>query len=107
MALTAREWLLLPRDEQEARKNELSPEECFKLRMELSEIHFTEEEKEQMKEEEKYSFIHPRKLSDEERRQNSQASFKFLQDHGMLPKEITWEEWRDRGYPLNCAEQTK
>lgn len=45
MALTARELLLLPAAEQEKRKGELTPEECFKLRMELSMIHFSEEEK--------------------------------------------------------------
>ena len=45
MALTAREWLLLPKEEQRERGEELSSEECRKLRMELSEIYFTEEEK--------------------------------------------------------------
>lgn len=39
MALTAREWLLLPKDEQRERGKELSAEECRKLRMELSEIY--------------------------------------------------------------------
>ncbi len=48
MALTAREWILLPKKEQEKRGPELSAEECRKLRMELSECYFTEEEKEQM-----------------------------------------------------------
>ena len=52
MTLTAREWLLLPKSEQMQRGKELSPEECFKLRMELSEIHFTEEEKQKMTKEE-------------------------------------------------------
>ena len=45
MALTAREWLLLPEDEQQRRKNELSPHECFLLRTDLEYIHFSEEEK--------------------------------------------------------------
>ena len=53
MALTAREWLLLPKEEQRERGEELSSEECRKLRMELSEIYFTEEEKCQMTEEQK------------------------------------------------------
>ena len=35
MALTAREWLLLPEDEQQRRKNELSHHECFLLRTDL------------------------------------------------------------------------
>ena len=67
MALTAREWILLPKEEQEIRGKELSREECRKLRMELSEIHFTEEEKRQMTEEEKYKFTHPRELTEEEK----------------------------------------
>ena len=48
MKLTAREWLLLPEAEQMQRGKELSPEECFKLRMELSEVNFTEEEKQKL-----------------------------------------------------------
>ena len=35
MALTAREWLLLPEAEQKRRKDELSPYECFLLRTDL------------------------------------------------------------------------
>lgn len=67
MALTAREWLLLPRAEQEERKGELSPEECFKLRMELSMIHFTEEEKINMSDEKRYDFTHPKQMTEEEK----------------------------------------
>ena len=40
MSLTAREWLLLPKQEQQRRGKELSSEECFKLRMDLSENSF-------------------------------------------------------------------
>ena len=87
MALTAREWLLLPKDEQEVRGKELSMEECRKLRMELSEVHFTEEEKLQMTEEEK--------------EKNSRSQFFVMQEFGLLPKNISWEEWRNRGFPLN------
>lgn len=53
MKLTAREWLLLPEAEQMQRGKELSPEECFKLRMELSEVNFTEEEKQKLTKEER------------------------------------------------------
>lgn len=67
MSLTAREWLLLPKQEQQKRGKELFDEEYFKLRMYLSEIHFTEEEKMKMTEEEKEHFIHPRQLSEEEK----------------------------------------
>lgn len=101
MALTAREWILLPKEEQEIRGKELSREECRKLRMELSEIHFTEEEKRQMTEEEKYKFTHPRELTEEEKERNSKAQFHVMQEFGLLPKDITWEEWRSRGCPLN------
>lgn len=64
--LTAREWLLLPEEEQKKRENELSSEEGRKLRMELSMIHFTEEEKKKMSEEEKYRFTHPKQYTTEE-----------------------------------------
>lgn len=101
MALTAREWLLLPEAEQKRRGKELSAEECFKLRMELGEIHFSEEEKKRMTEQEKYSFTHPKELSDEEKEKNSRNELKFLQAAGMLPQEITWEEWQEKGFPLN------
>lgn len=68
MALSAREWLLLARDEQEARKTELSSTECFKLRMELSMIHFSEDEKKNMSEQEKEKFIHPKRYTAQERK---------------------------------------
>lgn len=66
MALTAREWLLLPAEEREARANELSSEECSKLRRELSMIYFSEERKAQMTEKEKYKFTHPKVYTQEE-----------------------------------------
>lgn len=100
MALTAREWLLLPEAEQKKRGKELSTEECFKLRMELSEIHFSEEEKLRMTEQEKYSFTHPNELSDEEKERNSRNMLKFLQSVGVLPQGIAWEEWKEKGFPL-------
>lgn len=72
MALTAREWLLLPKEEQEKRGKELSPEECFKLRMELSEAHFSEEEKAAMSETQRYAFLHPKVYTEEEKEVFSQ-----------------------------------
>ena len=66
MKLTAREWLLLPEAEQMQRGKELSPEECFKLRMELSEVNFTEEEKQKLTKEERERFINPPQKTDEE-----------------------------------------
>ena len=68
MALTAREWLLLPKDMMEKRKGELSKEECAKLRLELDFVHFSEEEKARMTEEEKERFIHPEKMADHEKK---------------------------------------
>lgn len=101
MALTAREWLLLPEDEQKLREKELSPEECFKLRMELSMIHFTEEEKRNMSEQDKYDFTHPKVFSSEEREKRSRDTFRFLQDNNILSKDAVWEEWEKKGRPLN------
>ena len=66
MGLTAREWLLLPKEEQEKRSNELSSKECRNLRMELSMIHFSDEKKARLTEEEKCKFTHPRVYKQEE-----------------------------------------
>lgn len=57
MALTAKEWLLLPKKEQKERAGELSPHECFLLRTAYSMVHFSEEEKEKMTDEEKKEFL--------------------------------------------------
>lgn len=67
MALSAREWLLLPKEDMEMRKAELSQEECYKLRNELEMIHFTEEQKANMSEKEKYQFTHPKESTVEEK----------------------------------------
>ena len=61
MSLTAREWLLLPEKEQQEKGHELSPHECFLLRTSYAYIHFKEEEKQKMSEEEKDRFLHPPK----------------------------------------------
>ena len=67
MSLTAREWLLLSKEEQERRKNELSLHECFLLRTDLERIHFTEEEKKNMPPKEREEFIHPKERTKEEK----------------------------------------
>ena len=59
MALTAKEWLLLPENEQQRRCKELADYECFLLRNKYAYIHFTEEEKRNMTEEEKLRFAYP------------------------------------------------
>ena len=101
MKLTAREWLLLPEAEQMQRGKELSPEECFKLRMELSEVNFTEEEKQKLTKEERERFINPAQKTDEEIEKNNRTTFKVLQNWKILPKDITFEEWIKAGKPLN------
>ncbi len=83
MSLTAREWLLLPKEEQEHRKSELSKEECAKLRLELDMIHFTEDEKKNMSQGKREAFLHPRKYTKEEREafnQQCQDIFKRMQE---------------------------
>ena len=45
MALKAKEWVWLPREERERRAWELSPHECFLLRTLYDYVHPTEEEK--------------------------------------------------------------
>lgn len=92
MALTAREWILLPKDEMEARKGELSKEECAKLRFELDMIHFTEEEKKNMSEEEKHRFIHPLKKTPEEKAEfnrEMQGIVKKMQEEVKLRRNTT------------------
>ncbi len=89
MSLTAREWLLLSQSEQKERGKELSPKECSKLRMELSEIHFSEEYKRNMSEEERERFIHPPKFTEEERKKfNRRAKeiFSGLQKEAEIEK---------------------
>lgn len=67
MALTAREWLLLPEKEQQSRIKELSPHECYLLRTELECVCFTDEEKKRFPEEKKESFLYKKKHSKEEK----------------------------------------
>lgn len=67
MALTAREWLLLPKEQQERRKEELSSHECFLLRTNLEYIRFSEEEKKNMTQEKREAFLHPREYTENEK----------------------------------------
>ena len=83
MALTAREWLLLPENEQQRRKNELSDHECYLLRTELEYIHLTEEEKKNMSPEKREKFLHPNERSKKEKEafnQQCQEIFKRLSE---------------------------
>ena len=85
MALSAREWLLLSKKEQELKKRELSSEENRKLRLELSMIHFTEKEKKDMTEQEKYEFIHQKESTPEEKRVFSKMAKEIFE---MLGQEV-------------------
>lgn len=91
MSLTAREWLLLPKEEQERRKSELSKEECAKLRLELSMAYFTEDEKRDMPEEKREEFLHPREYTDQEKEDFNQKCrdiFKQMQEEAKAEREI-------------------
>ncbi len=72
MALTAREWLLLPEDAQQRRKNELSPHECYLLRTDLEHVHFSEKEKECISPEKREEFLHPKERTEEAKEAFSQ-----------------------------------
>ena len=83
MALTAKEWLLLSREEQKRRQRELSSEECFKLRTLYSEIHFSEDDKGNMTQQEREKFLDPRertKEGEEAFNRKTQDIFKRLQE---------------------------
>lgn len=90
MSLTAREWLLLPQKEQENRKTELSAHECFLLRTDLSMIHFSEEDKRKMSEQEKGKFLHPREYTPEEKEifnKNCMEIFKEMSERAVESSE--------------------
>ncbi|MCI8409895.1 MAG: hypothetical protein HFJ09_11605 [Lachnospiraceae bacterium] len=67
MSLTAIEWILLPEDEQQRRKDELSSHECFLLRTAYDHVHFSEEEKRNMSEEEKRKLLNHKEYTKEEK----------------------------------------
>ena len=67
MSLTAIEWILLPKDEQQRRKDELSSHECFLLRTAYDHVRFSEEEKRNMSEEEKRKLLKLKEYTKEEK----------------------------------------
>ena len=105
MSLTAKEWLLLPEDEQIRRADEVSPHECFLLRTQYAEIHFTEEEKANMTQEERAKFL--RKPTEEEILRGKHASFDAMKMFGMIPDEVTFEEWQKAGCPVGWRKQKR
>ena len=101
MSLTAKEWLLLPEDEQIRRADEVSPHECFLLRTQYAEIHFTEEEKANMTQEERAKFL--RKPTEEEILRSKQASFAAMK----MFDEVTFEEWQKSGCPVGWRKKKR
>lgn len=92
MGLTAREWLLLPSDEQERRKGELSPHECFLLRTDLEYMRFSEDEKKNMTRDKREKFLHPKEYTQEEKEafnKRCQKIFKQMQDEANRKKDTT------------------
>ena len=85
MSLTAKEWLLLPEDEQIRRANEVPPHECFLLRVLYAEVHFTEEQKANMTQEERDEFL--REPTEEEILRGKHASFDAMKMFEMIPEE--------------------
>lgn len=105
MSLTAKEWLLLPEDEQIKRADEVPPHECFLLRTQYAEIHFTEEEKANMTEEERAKFI--RKPTEEEILRDRKDGLRQMKLIGIMPEEVTFEEWEKAGYPIGWRKRKK
>ena len=105
MSLTAKEWLLLPEDEQIRRADEVSPHECFLLRVAYAEIHFTEEQKANMTQEERDEFL--REPTEEEILSGKHASFKAMKMFEIIPEEVTFEEWQKAGYPIGWKKKSK
>jgi len=95
MSLTAKEWLLLPEDEQIKRADEVPPHECFLLRVLYAEVHFTEEQKANITQEERDEFL--RDPTEEEILRGKHASFDAMKMFEMIPEEVTFEEWQKAG----------
>lgn len=105
MSLTAKEWLLLPEDEQIRRADEVPPNECFLLRVLYAEVHFTEEQKANMTQEERDEFL--REPTKERILACKHASFEEMKTFGIMPKEVTFEEWEKAGYPIGWRKRKK
>ena len=105
MSITAKEWLLLPEDEQIKRADEVSSHECFLLRTQYAEIHFTEEEKANMTQEEKDNFLS--KPSEEKITARKHASFEAMKTFEMIPEKVTYKEWEKAGYPIGWRKRKK
>lgn len=105
MSLTAKEWLLLPEDEQIKRADEVPPHECFLLRTQYAEIHFTEEEKANMTQEDRAKFL--RKPTEEEILRDKKQGLKDMKFLGLIPEEVTFEEWQKADYPVGWRKKKR
>ena len=86
MGLTAREWIWLPRDEQERRKGELSQHECFLLRTRYDDVHPTEKEKASLTQEAKERML--QKPSEEEIRKSKESDLKVMKMSYRMEKRV-------------------
>lgn len=94
MELTAKEWLLLPKEEQEKRGEELSPHECNLLRSVYDHCHFTEEQKNNMTQEEKDEFL--RESTKEEQEVSIKLQEEVLKEWGLLEAGETLDDWYEQ-----------
>lgn len=94
MALTAKEWLLLSKEEQEKREKELSPHECYLLRSLYDHCHFTEEQKNNMTQEEKEEFL--REPTKKEQEASIKSQEEILRGWGLLEAGEILDDWYDK-----------
>lgn len=94
MALTAKEWLLLPKEEQEKREKELSLHECYLLRSIYDHCHFTEEQKNNMTEKEKEEFL--KEPTKEEQEASIKSQEEVLRGWGLLESGEILDDWYDK-----------
>lgn len=94
MELTAKEWLLLPKEEQKKRGKELSPHECYLLRSVYDHCHFTEEQKNNMTQEEKDEFL--RESTKEEQEVSIKLQEEVLKEWGLLEAGETLDDWYEQ-----------
>ncbi|KIR03827.1 hypothetical protein P261_02642 [Lachnospiraceae bacterium TWA4] len=58
-----------------------------------------------MTEAEKYRFTHPRELSEEEKMNRQRSQYTLLIEWKILPKWLTFEQWKQDGFPLNYPKE--
>ena len=81
-----------------AGKGELSQHECFLLRTRYDDVHPTEKEKASLTQEAKERML--QKPSEEEIRKSKESDLKVMKMFGLIPEQVTFEEWENAGYPI-------